>query len=157
MSAFGIWAIVLTGVYLFYYAGMICFDLFVRKQGVKKEGVEEFNTSGDLSDDEDDSSVAVHELRSGGHAFGDTPDEEEEPAAVVTPPAASDGGETQDPLQQEQARQEQDMVDRMRDAQLNPVPVSFQEEYDSAEYNIVMSNPKTSNTRIFRQIVNDTM
>ena len=43
MSAFGIWAIILTGIYLIYYPVVIFLDLFGKK-GQKKDGVEVFDT-----------------------------------------------------------------------------------------------------------------
>lgn len=158
MSAFAIWFFILTGIYLFYYAGTICFDLFVKKQAVKKEDVEVFNTSGIIEDDDDASSVAVHERKSGGHAFGDDFLEEEASAPVSSSSDVSDdSGPAANPIQQQEQREDADMVDRMRDAKLNPVPVSFQEEYYLDEYSIVMAGPKTSTSRIFRELVNDRM
>ena len=105
MSAFGIWAIILTGIYLIYYPVIICLDLFGKK-GQKKDGVEEFDTGvGDgAAVEEEETPTTVYEtdegyrVGDGGEGVGPH-DLDEEPAPQTVPDPA--------PLTPEQAKEEE--------------------------------------------------
>ena len=103
MSAFGIWAIILTGIYLIYYPVVIFLDLFGKK-GQKKDGVEVFDTGAG-----DEAPVMADE-------------EEETPTTVVmeeeeTPAPQQEEETPQVPLTPEQQQQEQfrEMKDRIEE------------------------------------------
>ena len=97
MSAFGIWAIILTGCYLVYYPVLFFLDLFGKK-GQKKDGVEEFDTGGvDAAggvDEEEETPTDVVDTGN-GYRVGDAeveqdeddlePSHEEVPQVPLTP------------------------------------------------------------------------
>ena len=154
MSAFTIYAIVLTGIYIIYYPVTIMMDLFGKK-GQKKDGVEVFNTE-DMDDADEYSGTVVSETDGGYHVGGGEADDAgqvvvDEPIPdPVVEPERSDVPLT--PADEEQQR-DQHLYETLKEEQLNPISIDYQEEYDAASYMVAMQQPLSSKTRIFRQIV----
>lgn len=146
MSAFTIYAIVLTGIYIIYYPVQIMLDLFGKK-GQKKDGVEEFNTE-DSPAEEEDSGIIISETAD-GYVEGipnaaDSEDSLKPEVPDVAPPLT--------PAEEEQLR-DQTLYESLTQEQLNPVHVDYQEEYDADAFMVAMGQPLSSTTRIFKQIV----
>lgn len=152
MSAFGIWAIILTGCYLVYYPVVISLDLFGKK-GQKKDGVEEFDTGGIEAaggvDDEEETPTDVVDTGNGyrvGDVEEDQEDDDHEPVHEEAP---------QVPLTPEQKQQEEFITLKHRiDDQLKnggeTVNPAFQQTLDSNTYLLMMNQPLNKKSRIKR-------
>ena len=152
MSAFSIWAIILTGIYIIYYPVVICLDLF-KKKGQEKDGVEVFNTNGDaVVEEEDEHPTDVVETENGyrvGVATGDneennvsddTPEEEEQPQPILTP-------------EQQKEAEIDALKDRLDDALIKQGEViipSFQQTLDSEALALMMNIPLEKKSHIKR-------
>ena len=155
MSAFGIWAIILTGIYIIYYPVVICLDLF-GKQGQRKDGEEVFDTGageGDGSVDADEETPTnVYETEN-GYRVGDelAGDEEEESPQVVEDPAPA-------PLTPEQQRDAEfkDMNERIKETLENKAQVvipEYQQTLDADSFLMAMSQPMNKKSRIKRHVL----
>ena len=141
MSAFGIWAIILTGIYLIYYPVVIFLDLFGKK-GQKKDGVEVFDTgTGDeapvMADEEEETPTTVVMEEE------ETPapqQEEEAPQVPLTP----------EQQQQEQFREMKDRIEETLQSGAEPVNPSYQQTVDSETMLLMMNQPLNKKSRIKR-------
>ncbi len=141
MSAFGIWAIILTGIYLIYYPVVIFLDLFGKK-GQKKDGVEVFDTgAGDeapvISDEEEEmpTTVVMEEEEA------PVPQQEEEsPQVPLTP----------EQQQQEQFREMKNRIEETLQSGGEPVNPSYQQTLDSQTMLLMMNQPMNKKSRIKR-------
>ena len=141
MSAFGIWAIILTGIYLIYYPVVIFLDLFGKK-GQKKDGIEIFDTgAGDapasVEDDEEEAPTTVVMEEE------ETPvqeQEEESPQVPLTP----------EQQQQEQFREMKDRIEETLQSGGEPVNPSYQQTLDSQTMLLMMNQPMNKKSRIKR-------
>lgn len=153
MSAFGIWAIILTGCYVVYYPALIFLDLFGMK-GQKKDGVEEFDTgSGDagVSDEEEEETPTVVVDTGNGYRVGD---EEEQPADEDEEELPNEEA-PQVPLTPEQKQQEEFVALKNRiDDQLKQggetVNPDYQQTLNTETYLMMMNQPLNKKTRIKR-------
>ena len=133
MSAFGIWAIILTGIYLIYYPVVIFLDLFGKK-GQKKDGVEVFDTgTGDeapvMADEEEETPAPQQE--------------EETPQVPLTP----------EQQQQEQFREMKDRIEETLQSGAEPVNPSYQQTLDSQTMLLMMNQPIDKRKKIKRTTI----
>ena len=155
MSAFTIWAIILTGCYIVYYPVMIGLELYGKK-GQKKDGVEEFNTGGGEApaggDDEEEVPTDVVDTGNGyrvGDKQTDQDDDEPEPVHEEAP---------QVPLTPEEKQKVEFMAmkDRLEHEvnqngeSINP---SYQQSMTIENYLLAMQMPLSKKTRIKRNQV----
>ena len=153
MSAFGIWASILTGCYVVYYPVLIFLDLFGMK-GQKKDGVEEFDTgSGDagVSSEEEEETPTVVVDTGNGYRVGD---EEEQPADEDEDELPNEEA-PQVPLTPEQKQQEEFVALKNRiDDQLKQggetVNPDYQQTLNTETYLMMMNQPLNKKTRIKR-------
>lgn len=152
MSAFSIWAIILTGMYIIYYPVVICLDLF-KKKGQEKDGVEVFNINGDaVVEEEDEHPTDVVETENGyrvGAATVDneenndsdgTSEDEEQPQPILTP-------------EQQKEAEIDALKDRLDDAlnkQGEVIIPSFQQTLDSEALALMMNIPLEKKSHIKR-------
>lgn len=97
MGAFGIYALVVTFIFVIYYVVMICLDLFGTK-GEKKENVEVINTGTSTIDPEAASAAVPAQIREDGNGGYEISRKGEDPetygAQVEVPsPVKEEGGE----------------------------------------------------------------
>ena len=142
MSAFGIWAIILTGIYLIYYPVVIFLDLFGKK-GQKKDGVEVFDTgTGDeapvMADEEEETPTTV------------VMEEEETPAPQQEEEEAPQVPLTPEQQQQEQFREMKDRIEETLQSGAEPVNPSYQQTVDSETMLLMMNQPLNKKSRIKR-------
>ena len=141
MSAFGIWAIILTGIYLIYYPVVIALDLFGKK-GQKKEGVEVFDTgTGDdatvMEDDEEEAPAKVDVDEEEAPA---PQQEEEAPQVPLTP----------EQQQEEHFRQMKERIEDTLQSGGDPVIPTYQQTVDSETMLLMMSQPLNKKSKIKR-------
>ncbi len=164
MSAFGIWAIILTAIYIIYYAVMISIDLFGKK-GQKKDGVEVFDTAGIITDGENDDDVEVPTQvveTENGYRIGDAVDESgddkketaQEPSQQAIDPVAEE--QAKQVLMTDAERQEEhfkDMKERINDSLQHGEPVNpqYQQTMDANELLMALNQPLSKKSRIKRQ------
>lgn len=164
MSVFAIYAFVITGLYILYMAVTILLDLFGKK-GQKKESVEEFNNS-DMNDDEEGSSVV--DETAGGYTV-------QQPGAVTPVIPVS---EEKEPVPEQEHDQEDSYVEEVVDddtlleqesresmeayeslkavqAQMDAVLPSYQDEYRSDDFAVMMAQPVNHRSRILRKFANN--
>lgn len=153
MSAFTIYAIILTGIYIIYYPVQIMLDV-LGKKSQKKDSAEVFDTEDAVADDED-SGVIITETPNGYCKGEDTS------AAAISDnsqktdnPQKSENTDDNVPAAsltsaEEEMRHDQKLVQE----QLNPVQVSYQEEYNADAFIEAMSQPLSSKTHIFQMPV----
>ncbi len=162
MSAFVIYCIVITGLYLIYMTVIITMDLFGKK-GQKKDDLEVFNTSDEESPEtqptavteteggysllpadgqpSDDGSIVIN-----GDEEGDTDDEDEE-EPVTDPDDDSD--------LEEEALESMTAYESLKDLSNNfdVVYPFFQEEHDNSTFSFLLAQPLNKESKILRQIV----
>ena len=144
MSAFGIWAIILTGIYLIYYPVVIFLDLFGKK-GQKKDGVEVFDTgAGDeapvMADEEEETPTTVVMEEEEAPA---PQQEEEAPQVPLTP----------EQQQQEQFREMKDRIEETLQSGGEPVNPSYQQTLDSQTMLLMMNQPIDKRKKIKRTTI----
>lgn len=162
MSAFVIYCIVITGLYLIYMTVVITMDLFGKK-GQKKDDLEVFNTSDEESPETQPTAVKETEdgyslLPAGGQPSddgsivingdeeGDTDDEDEE-EPVTDPDDDSD--------LEEEALESMTAYESLKDMSNNfdVVYPFFQEEHDNSTFSFLLAQPINKESKILRQIV----
>jgi len=170
MSAFAIYAFVVTGLYIVYMAVAILMDLFGKK-GQMKDSAEEFNNS-DMSGGEDDSE--------GGTLVDETPDGYSTRSASDSgdgvSPEEKDDSEDDEHYDDEVDQKEQLVVESPDDEellnqesqesqaayeslkavqeQMDPVSPHYQDEYRSEDFAVLMAQPMSQKSRILRHYVN---
>lgn len=170
MSAFAIYAFVITGIYLVYLAVAILLELFGKK-GQKKDSAEEFNNS-DLADgvDDDEGGTLVDESPDGysTRSFLD--------AGVGSTDDIDDHSAADENTDDEEVQQEQDVVEGTYDEELlkeesqesqtayeslkavqemmDPVTPHYQDVYHSSDFAAMMAQPISQKSRILKHYVN---
>ena len=162
MSAFVIYCIVITGLYLIYMTVVITMDLFGKK-GQKKDDLEVFNTSDEESPETQPTAVTETEdgyslqpadgqpSEDGGIVInGDEevdPDEDEEEEPVTDPDDDSD--------LEEEALESMTAYESLKDLSNNfdVVYPFFQEEHDNSTFSFLLAQPLNKESKILRQIV----
>ncbi len=168
MSAFAIYAFVVTGLYIVYVAVAILMDLFGKK-GQKKDSTEEFNNS-DMSGGDDDGE--------GGTLVDETPDgystrdanevdgdlhvvETDEESVTVDDEEVSqeeqvvvDSPDDEELLSQE-SQESQVAYESLKavQEQMDPVSPYYQDEYRSTDFAAMMAQPMSQKSRILRSYV----
>ena len=164
MSAFGIFAIVLTVVYAIYYGVMLAYDQYGVK-GQKKDEVEEFGRPSD----EHDRTRRVKENGDGTFTVTEQQPESEQPAdggLFDDPPAETSGDDNDSDIEITEDPDEDATVEGGGDkdegdtnytllvkakSDLPLVVPTFEAEYDSMGMSIVMSQPIEAQTRVRRE------
>ena len=171
MSAFGIFAIVLTSVYVVYFGVMLAYDQYGVK-GQKKDDVEVFDRP---AEDFHDRSRHVRENGDGSFTVTDESPEEESPVGdglFDAPPDDSyqdddniditsgddDGVVDDDDVVMPGDSDDGDdnsVYNRLKQIQeeLPAIVPSYEEEYDSAGMYVVMSQPLEVQTHIRRELL----
>lgn len=153
MSAFTIYAIILTGIYIIYYSVQMMLDV-LGKKNQKKDSAEVFETEDAVADDED-SGVIITETPNGYCKGEDTS------AAAVSdnfqktdnPQKSEDTADNASAASPTPAEEEKQRDHTLVQEQLNPVQVSYQEEYNADAFIEAMSQPLSSKTHIFQMPV----
>ena len=167
MSAFGIFAIVLTVIYVVYYGVMLAYDQYGVK-GQKKNDVEEFESP----DQGHEVSRRVHENSDGTFSVTDEQPEVEEQSPASddlydAPPVDDETYHEEDidiTTGEEDDHQDGGGVDAGDDDSayhrllqytddLPTIIPSFEEEYDSMGMSIVMNQPMDVETRVRREVL----
>lgn len=161
MSGFAIYAFVITGLYIIYIGVVILMDLFVKKDQ-KKDSSEEFNNSGMVDADEDSSTVVDetsdgYAVRHPGDAVEDEPVEEVEDEDSEVPQEeqpAYDNPDDEELLEQEslESQAEYESLKAVQ-ASMDAVTPSYQDEYRSDDFAVLMAQPIKQKSRILRHFV----
>lgn len=174
MSAFAIYAFIVTGLYILYMGVTILMD-FSGKKNQKKDGAEEFNNSDmNVNDDDDEGGTLVDETPDGysTHTAGDAAGVVGSSEEVPDDDAAGGGEDSEDDV----AQQEQPVDDSLDDEeilnqemqqsqadyeslkavqeQMESVSPQYQDQYRSEDFAVLMHQPLSTKTRILRAYVN---
>ena len=169
MSAFGIYVIVLTVIYVIYFGVMLAYDQYGVK-GQKKNEVEEFDSP---DDDHKPSSRKVRENGDGTYSMTDSAEEEEEHDQQEVDDDGQGGiyddkpeddttGETPEdeapPVTDEEEEDDDEsfaVYERIKQTQEEMMTIypEFDEQYDAAEFSVVMNQPMEVHSRVDRTIL----
>ncbi len=171
MSAFGIFVIVLTVIYVVYYGVMLAYDQYGVK-GQKKNDVEEFESP----EETHEVSRRVHENTDGTFTVTEeVPGQEEEDSSAGddlfdAPPSDDDGGYHDEDIdittgdaEDSSAgnansggdKDDDSAYNRLKQIQddLPTIVPSYEEEYDSLGMLVVMNEPMEAETRVHREVL----
>lgn len=152
MSAFGIWAIILTGCYLVYYPVVISLDLFGKK-GQKKDGMEEFDTGGVNAsggvDDDDETPTDVVDTGN-GYRVGDVEVEQDEDDLEQSREEVPQVPLTPEQQQQEEFVALKDRIDDQLKHGGETVNPDYQQTLNTETYLMMMNQPLNKKSRIKR-------
>jgi len=158
MSAFAIYAFVVTGLYIVYMAVAILMDLFGKK-GQMKDSAEEFNNS-DMSGGEDDSEggTLVDETPDGysTRSASDSEDDEHYDDEVDQKEQLVVESPDDEELLNQESQESQAAYESLKavQEQMDPVSPHYQDEYRSEDFAVLMAQPMSQKSRILRHYVN---
>ena len=169
MSAFVIYAFVVTGIYIVYMSVAILMDLFGKK-GQKKDTAEVFNNS-DMSGDDDDSEGGTlvdetpdgYSTRDANVVDIDSPDDDSDDDSssvaddeVEQEEQVVDDNPDDDSLLNHECKESQAYYESLKAVQdqMDPVSPHYQDEYRSSDFAAMMAQPMSQKSRILRSFVN---
>ena len=117
MSAFAIFVLVLTVIYVIYYSAIIMQDLYAKKDAPKTEE-EDFDVSQMQNQEEP---ISITEDSNGFHLNGDTTEEQEEPSSVTWIENDDDANKYQEKIKKEHTSVEEEcqrLQDSMEDVDI---------------------------------------
>ena len=173
MSTFAIYAFVITGLYIVYMAVAILMDLFGKK-GQKKDDSEVFNNSDMSGEGDEERSTVVDETDDGYavHQLGEEPEipsdnnadyddeqrseEEDNVDDVEQEEQPVDTNPDDEDLLEQESQESQAAYESLKavQARMDAVQATYQDEYRSDEFAVMMAQPMNQKNRILRQIVN---
>jgi hypothetical protein len=118
MSAFAIFVLVLTVIYVIYYSAIIMQDLYAKKDAPKTEE-EDFDVSQMQNQEEP---INITEDANGFHLNGDTTEEQEEPSSVTWIENDDDANKYQEKIKKEHTSVEEEcqrLQDSMEDVDVD--------------------------------------
>ena len=118
MSAFAIFVLVLTVIYVIYYSAIIMQDLYAKKDAPKTEE-EDFDVSQMQNQEEP---ISVSEDTNGFHLNGDTNEEQEEPSSITWIENDDDANKYQEKIKKEHTSVEEEcqrLQDSMEDVDVD--------------------------------------
>ena len=118
MSAFAIFVLVLTVIYVIYYSAIIMQDLYAKKDAPKTEE-EDFDVSQMQNQEEP---ISITEDSNGFHLNGDTTEEQEEPSSVTWIENDDDANKYQEKIKKEHTSVEEEcqrLQDSMEDVDVD--------------------------------------
>lgn len=164
MSAFAIYAFVITGLYIVYMAVVIMMDLFGKK-GQKKDGAEVFNNDDMGGDNDEEQSTVVDESDEGYviHQPGEQHDDDNGGSPVVEH-ENDDVAQEEQPVNEnlddeaildQESQESQAFYERVKavQAKMDPVTPTYQDEYSSSEFAVLMAQPLSNKSKILRSLV----
>lgn len=166
MSAFAIYAYVITGLYVISMAVIMLMDLFMKKDR-KEDFSEEFNNSGMVDADDDSSSVVDetsdgYSVRHAGEPDDNIPDTEEEveeddeePSEVVEEELVPEESADEDDILEQESLESLAEYESLKavQAQMDAVTPSYQGECRSDDFAVLMAQPIKKKSRILRNFV----
>ena len=118
MSAFAIFVLVLTVIYVIYYSAIIMQDLYAKKDAPKTEE-EDFDVSQMQNQEEP---ISITEDSNGFHLNGDTTEDQEEPSSVTWIENDDDANKYQEKIKKEHTSVEEEcqrLQDSMEDVDVD--------------------------------------
>ena len=157
MGAFGIFAIVLTGVYIVYYAVIIIFDLYGKKAKAFDVVHDAGNEDADVQDGDVEEEYSAG-LDNDEVVAGDIPSAEDETAADGNSDSNDGAGNEPEEENEDEEEEKDNGIDfeearRHAEAEMTPTSPQFGLGYDAATYRIVMGQPINQPTKILRKVV----
>ena len=143
MSAFAIFVLVLTVIYVFYYSAIIMQDLYAKKDAPKTEE-EDFDVSQMQNQEEP---ISVSEDTNGFHLNGDTNEEQEEPSSITWIENDDDANKYQEKIKKEHTSVEEE-CQRLQDS-MEDVDVDSTGETEADVMVKMLLNQKPGGPKIF--------
>ena len=143
MSAFAIFVLVLTVIYVIYYSAIIMQDLYAKKDAPKTEE-EDFDVSQMQNQEEP---ISITEDSNGFHLNGDTTEEQEEPSSVTWIENDDDANKYQEKIKKEHTSVEEE-CQRLQDS-MEDVDVDSTGETDADVMGNMLLNQKPGGPKIF--------
>ena len=143
MSAFAIFVLVLTVIYVIYYSAIIMQDLYAKKDAPKTEE-EDFDVSQMQNQEEP---ISITEDANGFHLNGDTTEEQEEPSSVTWIENDDDANKYQEKIKKEHTSVEEE-CQRLQDS-MEDVDVDSTGETEADVMVNMLLNQKPGGPKIF--------
>ena len=143
MSAFAIFVLVLTVIYVIYYSAIIMQDLYAKKDAPKTEE-EDFDVSQMQNQEEP---ISITEDANEFHLNGDTSEEQEEPSAVTWIENDDDANKYQEKIKKEHTSVEEE-CQRLQDS-MEDVDVDSTGETEADVMVNMLLNQKPGGPKIF--------
>ena len=143
MSAFAIFVLVLTVIYVIYYSAIIMQDLYAKKDAPKTEE-EDFDVSQMQNQEEP---ISITEDANGFHFNGDTTEEQEEPSSVTWIENDDDANKYQEKIKKEHTSVEEE-CQRLQDS-MEDVDVDSTGETEADVMVNMLLNQKPGGPKIF--------
>lgn len=143
MSAFAIFVLVLTVIYVIYYSAIIMQDLYAKKDAPKTEE-EDFDVSQMQNQEEP---ISITEYANGFHLNGDTTEEQEEPSSVTWIENDDDANKYQEKIKKEHTSVEEE-CQRLQDS-MEDVDVDSTGETEADVMVNMLLNQKPGGPKIF--------
>ena len=157
MSAFAIYSFVITGLYIVSIAFLIMRDL-LGKKGNKKDDVEVFNNDDIDNSIDDEHSIVVDEsddgyvIRQPGEE--DLVDSDESGGVSYDDPPSYESPDEEDVLNQESIdmQADDDFLKSVQE-QMQNTNLSYQDEYSSSDFAVILAQPISNSSKILRRII----
>ena len=143
MSAFAIFVLVLTVIYVIYYSAIIMQDLYAKKDAPKTEE-EDFDVSQMQNQEEP---ISITEESNGFHLNGDTTEEQEEPSSVTWIENDDEANKYQEKIKKEHTSVEEE-CQRLQDS-MEDVDVDSTGETEADVMVSMLLNQKPGGPKIF--------
>lgn len=143
MSAFAIFVLVLTVIYVIYYSAIIMQDLYAKKDAPKTEE-EDFDVSQMQNQEEP---ISITEDANEFHLNGDTTEEQEEPSSVTWIENDDDANKYQEKIKKEHTSVEEE-CQRLQDS-MEDVDVDSTGETEADVMVNMLLNQKPGGPKIF--------
>ena len=143
MSAFAIFVLVLTVIYVIYYSAIIMQDLYAKKDAPKTEE-EDFDVSQMQNQEEP---ISITEDSNGFHLNGDATEEQEEPSSVTWIENDDDANKYQEKIKKEHTSVEEE-CQRLQDS-MEDVDVDSTGETEADVMVNMLLNQKPGGPKIF--------
>ena len=143
MSAFAIFVLVLTVIYVIYYSAIIMQDLYAKKDAPKTEE-EDFDVSQMQNQEEP---ISVSEDTNGFHLNGDTNEEQEEQSAITWIENDDDANKYQEKIKKEHTSVEEE-CQRLQDS-MEDVDIDSTGETEADVMVNMLLNQKPGGPKIF--------
>lgn len=143
MSAFAIFVLVLTVIYVIYYSAIIMQDLYAKKDAPKTEE-EDFDVSQMQNQEEP---ISITEDSNGFHLNGDTTEEQEESSSVTWIENDDDANKYQEKIKKEHTSVEEE-CQRLQDS-MEDVDVDSTGETEADVMVNMLLNQKPGGPKIF--------
>jgi hypothetical protein len=144
MSAFAIFVLVLTVIYVIYYSVVIMQDLYAKKDAPKSEE-EDFDVS---QMDNPEEPISISEETNGFRLNGDSVEDSEEPSNITFIENDDDANKYQEKIQKERRTTVEEECQRLQDS-MEPVDVDSTGETEPDVMVNMLLNQKPGGPKIF--------